>query len=91
MFVVVELPSDISTLGYFKEVLSKKINAYERNFKHFNERELWFGFYAFIDQRDPDLDNLYNNIIFYWIFPYRKLTKKEYKLKSEHWISNEKL
>ena len=59
--------------GFFKEVSQKKINIYERNNKHFNEREFeeapknydWDSMLS-LDQNDPDLsmNNLYNNYIF---------------------------
>ena len=86
--------------GFFKEVLPKKINLYERNFKNFNEREFdealkncdWDSILA-LDQNDPNLsmENLYNNTIFLLdeFAPYRKLSKKDYKLKSKPWINNE--
>ena len=73
--------------GFFKEVLPKKINLSERNFKHFNEREFaeaskncdWDSILS-LDQNDPDLpmNNLYNNTIYLLdeFVPYRKLTKK---------------
>ena len=73
--------------GLFKEVLQKKINIYERNFKYFNEREFeealkncdWDSTRS-LDQNDPDLlmNNLCNNTIYLLdeFAPYRKLTKK---------------
>ena len=60
---------------------------YERNFKHFNEREFvetlkicdWDSTLS-LHQNDPDLsmNNLYNNIIYLLdeFAPYRKHTKK---------------
>ena len=86
--------------GFFKEVLPKKINIYERNFKHFSEREFeealkigdWDSILS-LHQNDPDLsmNNLYNDTTYLLdeFAPYRKLTKKEFKLKSKPWISNE--
>ena len=86
--------------GFFKEVLPKKINIYERNFKHFNEREFeealnicgWDSILS-LHQNDPDLSmfNLYNNTIYLLdeFAPYRKLIKKEFKLKLKPWISDE--
>ena len=86
--------------GFFKEVLPKKINLYERNFKNFNEREFdealkncdWDSILALV-QNDPNLsmENLYNNTIFLLdeFAPYRKLSKKDYKLKSKPWVNNE--
>ena len=69
--IIINKPSFIRRL--FKEVLPKKINLYERNFKNFNEREFdealkncdWDSILAF-DQYDPNLsmEYLYNNIIF---------------------------
>ena len=75
--------------GFFKEVLPKKINIYERNFKHFNEREFeeaikicdWDSILS-LHQNDPDLsmNNLYNNTrnLLDEFAPYRELTKKEF-------------
>ena len=86
--------------GIFKEVLPKKINIYECNFKHFYEKEFeeavkycdWASILS-LDQSDPDLsmNNQYNNNVYLLdeFAPYRKLTKKEYKLKSKLWVSNE--
>ena len=80
--------------GFFKEDLPKKINIYERNFKHFNEREFeealkicdWDSILP-LHQNDPDLsmNNLYNNTIDLLdeFAPDRKLTEKEFKLKSK--------
>ena len=59
--------------SFFKEVLPKKINIYERNFKHFNERELEEALkisdrnsILSLHQNDPDssMNNLYNNTIY---------------------------
>ena len=84
--------------AFFKEVLPKKINIYERNFKHFNEREFeealkisdWVSILP-LHQNDPDLsmNNLYNNTIYLLdeFDHHRKLTKKEFKLKSKPWIN----
>ena len=86
--------------GFFNEVLPKKINIYERNFKHFNEWKFeealtnsdWDCKLS-LDQNDSGLlmNNLYNNTIYLLdeFAPDRKLTKKEYELKSKPWISNE--
>ena len=80
--------------GFLKEVLPKNISIYERNFKHFNEREFeealkicdWDSILS-LHQNDPDLsmNNLYNNTIYLLdeFAPYKKLTKKEFKLKSK--------
>ena len=85
---------------FLKEVLPKKINWYERNFKNFNEREFdealkncdWDSILV-LDQNDTNLsmENLYNNTIFLLdeFAPYKKLSKKDYKLKSKPWINNE--
>ena len=80
--------------SFFKEVLPKKINLYERNFNIFNEREFDealkncdYDSILALDQNDPNLsmENLYNNTIFLLdeFAPYRKLSKKDYKLKSK--------
>ena len=86
--------------GFFKEITPRKSKIYERNFKNFNEREFnetllqinWGDILA-LDMNDPNLslNNLYNHVNFLLdeFAPYRKLNKKEIKLKSKPWINKE--
>ena len=86
--------------GFFKELVPKNINLYERNFKNFNEREFeenislmdWDTVLE-LDKNDPSLstEHLHNTITFLLdeLAPYRKITKKEFKLKSKPWINND--
>ena len=79
--------------GLFKE-RPYKPNVCERNFKHFNECEFeethWNDILS-LSSNDPNLsmDNFYSQIIFLVdeFSPYRKLTKKEIKLKSKPLIN----
>ena len=85
---------------FFKDLLPKKINIYEHNFKYFNEREFeeelnkmnWDSI-LHLDISDPNtsMDNLYNNLVYMLdeYAPYKKISKKEFKLKSEPWIDSE--
>ena len=70
--------------GFFKDLPIPKLNIYQRNFKYFNERES-------LNASDPNLsmNNFYNqiNILLDEVAPYKKLTKKEIKLKSKPWIT----
>ena len=85
--------------GFYKELTPKKQNLYSRNFKCFNEREFieildntnWIPIIA-IDLNDPNisLNNFYHHINYLLdeLAPYKKLTKREIKLKSKPWINN---
>ena len=89
----------VTLQGFFKD-LPKKINIYERNIKYFNEREFeeelnkmnWDSI-LHLDISDPNtsMDNLYNNLVYMLdeYAPYKKISKKEFKLKSKPWIDSE--
>ena len=85
---------------FFKPSFRKNHNIKERNFKHVNERE----FKETIDSidvynllqlniNDPNfsMENIHNhvNIILDEFAPFRKLNKREIKLKSKPWISKD--
>ena len=84
--------------GFFKDLPIPKLNIYQRNFKYFNEREFqetlnginWDNILS-LNASDPNLsmNNFYNqiNILLDEVAPYKKLTKKERKLKSKPWIT----
>ena len=85
--------------GFYKELIPKKQNHYSRNFKNFNEREFieilintdWNSIIsAEIDDPNIALSNLYHHINFILdeLAPYKKLTKREIKLKAKPWINN---
>ena len=86
--------------GFFKEILPKKVNIYERNFKFFNEREFgnqlvnldWDSILC-LNDNDPNVStsNLYNSITYLLdeFAPFRKIAKKELKLKSKPWINGD--
>ena len=81
-------------------MVPKKLNLKERNFKHFNEREFvetinsihWDEILQ-LESNDPNvsLENLYSYVdnLFDEFAPYKKVSKKEFKLKSKPWISKE--
>ena len=85
--------------GFFKDILPKKIKLYERNFKNFVDREFiealcninWDEI-LLIHENDPNisLNNLHCHINFILdeFAPFKKLSKKELKLKSKPWINN---
>ena len=84
--------------GFFKDTPLNKTNTYERNFKNFNEREFhetilgvdWDDILS-LEDHDPNISikNFYNYINFLLddFAPYRKLDKKEMKLKTKPWIN----
>ena len=84
--------------GFFKELAPKKINIFERNYQNFNEREFnealtnidWDQILS-IEGNDPNIsmNNLHQHINYLLdeFAPYKKLSKKEYKLKSKPWIN----
>ena len=86
--------------GLFKELVPKKLNLYERNYKNFNEREFneallnmnWDEILS-LNESDPNMsmNNLHQHINFLLdeFAPYKKLSKKELKLKSKPWINSE--
>ena len=85
--------------GFFKELIAKKQNFYSRNFKNFNEREFieilnitdWNSIIS-TELNDPNisLKNFYDHINFILdeLAPYKKLNKREIKLKTKPWITN---
>ena len=85
--------------GFYKDIIPKKNNLFSRNFKNLNEREFneilsnndWNSILN-IECKDPNnsMNNLYNyiNYILDELAPYKKLTKREIKLKSKPWISS---
>ena len=84
--------------GFFKELVPRKINIFERNYQNFNEREFngaltnmdWDQILS-IEGYDPNIsmNNLHQHINYLLdeFAPYKKLSKKEYKLKSKPWIN----
>ena len=84
--------------GFFKELVPRKINIFERNYQNFNEREFnealtnmdWDQILS-IEGNDPNIsmNNLHQHINYLLdeFAPYKKLSKKEYKLKSKPWIN----
>jgi len=87
--------------GFYKELIPKNLNLYERNFKDFNKREfnetlnsLNWNKLLCIDKNDANLslNQFYDNINYLLdeCAPYKKLSKKDYKLKMKPWI-NKKL
>ena len=81
-------------------MVPKKLNLKERNFKHFNEREfvetinsIPWGEILQLESNDPNvpLENLYSYVdnLLDEFAPYKKVSKKEFKLKSKPWISKE--
>ena len=86
--------------GFFNDLAPRKLNLKERNFKHFNEREFietinstnWDEILQ-LNRNDPNhsIEKLYSQVNFYLdeFAPYKRITKKEYKLKSKPWISQD--
>ena len=86
--------------GFFNALAPRKMNLRERNFKHFNEREFtetinstnWAEILQ-LNRNHPNLsiENLYSQINFYLdeFAPYKRISKKEFKLKSKPWISQD--
>ena len=84
--------------GFFKELVPRKINIFGRNYQNFNEREFnealtnmdWDQILS-IEGNDPNIsmNNLHQHINYLLdeFAPYKKLSKKEYKLKSKPWIN----
>ena len=86
--------------GFYKEIPPKKKTVYERNFKHFNEREFqdildnfnWNEELAYqLNDSNKSLENLFTKTIFFLdeCAPYKKLNKKQLELKQKPWISKE--
>ena len=82
--------------GFFKEIVPRKLNLYERNYKKFNGREFnetlinrnWNEILS-LDQNDPHICmnnlHLHINYLLDEFAPYQKVSKKQYKLKSKPW------
>ena len=86
--------------GFLKELIPQKINIYERNFKNFNDREfeetlksLNWNKILKIDNKDPNksMDNFYQQINYLLdeFAPFKKITKKQFKLKLKPWINKQ--
>ena len=86
--------------GFIKEKSVPKLNLYKRDFSKFNEKEfnetiLKLDWDKLINPQDNDpnlsFNNFHNTITYYLdeFAPFKKITKKEYKLKFKPWISNE--
>ena len=84
--------------GFYKELIPRNLNLYERNYKDFNEREFseslnimnWDKLLCFnANDANLSLNQLYTNINYLLdeSAPYKKLTKKDYKLKLKPWIN----
>ena len=84
--------------GFFKDLVPKKVNFYERNFKNFVDREFNEALsyinsdeILLINENDPNvaINNFHHiNYLLDQLAPYKKLSKKELKLKSKPWINN---
>ena len=85
--------------GFFKDLVPKKVNLYERNFKNFVDREFNEAFsyinwdeILLINENDPNvaINNFHRHIDYLLdeLAPNKKLSKKELKLKSRPWINN---
>ena len=83
---------------FYKDLTPKNSKIYERNFKNFSEQEFndtmaitdWSNILK-LDQNDPNVSmnslHHYVNNLLDICAPYKKLSKKEIKLKSKPWIS----
>ena len=86
--------------GFFNDLVPRKMNLRERSFKHFNEREFtetinstnWVEILQ-LNRNDPNLsiENLYSQVNCYLdeFAPYKRISKKEHKLKSKPWLSQD--
>ena len=86
--------------GFYKDLTPRKSKIYERNFKNFSEQEFTdtmavtdWGNILQLDLNDPNLSmnnvHQYVNNFLNVCAPYKKLSKKELKLKSKPWITIE--
>ena len=86
--------------GFIKERAIPKINLYKRDFSNFIEDEFKEAVSNFnwdsivnLQNKDPNLSlsNFYNSITYLLdeFAPYKKVTKREYKLKFKPWITSE--
>ena len=86
--------------GFVKEKFNPEINLYKRDFSHFNEKEFeeivingsnWEQI-CDLKKHDPNLSckNFYDtNFHLDEMAPYKKVTRKEYKLMLKPWITKE--
>ena len=84
--------------GLYKDLTPKNSKIYDRNFKNFSEQEFndtmaitdWSNILK-LDQNDPNVSmnslHQYINNLLDICAPYKKLSKKEIKLKPKPWIS----
>ena len=86
--------------GFFKEIVINKINIFERNFGNFNENEFlesmnlinWNSILQMdLDNPNISLQILHDNFVYLLdeFAPYRRISKKEFKLKAKPWINHE--
>ena len=85
--------------GFVKEKFNPEINLYKRDFSHFNEKEFeeiviigsnWDQI-CDLAKHDPNLSckSFYDTIHLDEMAPYKKVTRKEYKLMLKPWITKE--
>ena len=87
--------------GFIKERTLPEIDLYKRDLRHFNEREFeeeiikktnWQKI-CNLEKKDPDfsLKAFYDTFTYHLdeFAPYKKVTKKEYKLMMKPWITND--
>ena len=87
--------------GFVKEKFNPEINLYKRDFSHFNEKEFeeiviigsnWEQICDLV-KHDPNLSckSFYDTINFHLdeMAPYKKVTRKEYKLMLKPWVTKE--
>ena len=86
--------------GFVKERTIPKINLFKRDFSNFNDDEFkkavnelnWVNIVK-LDLKDPNisLNNFYKNLTFLLdeFAPYKKVSKKEYRLNFKPWITTE--
>ena len=86
--------------GFIKEKALPEINLYKRDLSNFNEREfeeevlkIDWDIICDLDKNDPDASctNFFNNVNYLLdeFAPYKKVSKKEYKLMLKPWITKE--
>ena len=81
--------------GFFKDLFPKKVKLYERNFKDFVDREFNVALSKInllLNENDSNIaiNNCHQHIncLLDEFAPYKKLSKKDLKLKSKPWINN---
>ena len=86
--------------GFYKPSFPIRQTIYQRNFKHFNEREFYETLENFdweyelmlnLNDSNKSLENLFKKINFFLdeSAPYKKLNKKEIQLKQKPWINKD--